>query len=356
MVGLSRRTRWPSHILQATGAEHAQRIRDLPFPAHGLRALRAALHGERTLETRAELSHAFSVSLDDHQRKFLLMATPIPEFSAGRYGAVAVLYDVTEFARLDELRSELVAVASHELKTPLTTLRMNLLLLGVSRPTLPKVKHFRAPVIYGKSWGEPWYGKNSGVLQRLAAGPDDVELAGGALLAIPGARALEVEGGRAAGLLHKPQRAGGRQDEAQGIGPDHPLVLAALVLPKAGEGIAIAKGDFHRPPLPILGEDRLQTQGEVGGEKRFHGRRGFALPGLSGAAAARGGGPPPRGAGVPAARYARAPSQAWTSAPASVGWGCQPRPFAGERFGGPQQRAFLRGTARGAARAAGGGA
>ena len=117
-------------ILQVTGAEHAQRISDLPFPAHGLRALRAALHGERTLETRAELSHAFSVSLDGRQRKFLLIATPIPEFSVGRCGAVAVLYDVTEFARLDELRSELVAVASHELKTPLTTLRMNLLLLG----------------------------------------------------------------------------------------------------------------------------------------------------------------------------------------------------------------------------------
>jgi NtrC-family two-component system sensor histidine kinase KinB len=94
------------------------------------------LHGERTLETRAELSHAFSVSLNDHQRKFLLMAIPIPEFSAERYGAVAVLYDVTEFARLDELRSELVAVASHELKTPLTTLRVNLLLLGESADNL----------------------------------------------------------------------------------------------------------------------------------------------------------------------------------------------------------------------------
>jgi NtrC-family two-component system sensor histidine kinase KinB len=119
-------------ILQATGAERAQHIRDLPFPAHGLQALCAALDGERTREARAELSPAFSVSLDGHQRKFLLMATPIPEFSAGRCGAVAVLYDVTEFARLDELRSELVAVASHELKTPLTTLRMNLLLLGES--------------------------------------------------------------------------------------------------------------------------------------------------------------------------------------------------------------------------------
>jgi NtrC-family two-component system sensor histidine kinase KinB len=40
------------------------------------------------------------------------------------------LDDVTEFARLDELRSELIGVASHELKSPLTSLRMNLLMLG----------------------------------------------------------------------------------------------------------------------------------------------------------------------------------------------------------------------------------
>ncbi len=43
--------------------------------------------------------------------------------------AKTVLADVTAFARLDELRGELVAVASHELKTPLTSLSMNLLLL-----------------------------------------------------------------------------------------------------------------------------------------------------------------------------------------------------------------------------------
>jgi NtrC-family two-component system sensor histidine kinase KinB len=43
---------------------------------------------------------------------------------------VIVLNDVTEVARLDEMRTELIGVASHELKTPLTALRMNLMLLG----------------------------------------------------------------------------------------------------------------------------------------------------------------------------------------------------------------------------------
>jgi NtrC-family two-component system sensor histidine kinase KinB len=49
------------------------------------------------------------------------------EFEPHRTGAVVVLYDVTEFARLDELRSELIGVASHELKMPLTAVHMNLL-------------------------------------------------------------------------------------------------------------------------------------------------------------------------------------------------------------------------------------
>ena len=48
-----------------------------------------------------------------------------------------MLYDVTELARLDEMRSELVAVASHELQTPLTTLRMTLLMLQETSDLLP---------------------------------------------------------------------------------------------------------------------------------------------------------------------------------------------------------------------------
>ncbi len=65
-------------ILQATGAERAHRVGDLPVPPYGLQALHAALHGERTLETHAELTQAFSVSLYGRQIKFLLISTPIP--------------------------------------------------------------------------------------------------------------------------------------------------------------------------------------------------------------------------------------------------------------------------------------
>ncbi len=137
-------------VLQATGTFVPGRIEDLPFPAQDLRAIRDALRGERTSETRAELSRAFSVSLDGRHCKFLLMVIPIPEFVVGRYGAVAVLYDVTDIARLDELRMELVAVASHELKTPLTTLRMNLLLLGERAENLtPRQQEILAAAVLG---------------------------------------------------------------------------------------------------------------------------------------------------------------------------------------------------------------
>ncbi len=117
-------------VLSELAAAGANSIDDLPFPTAGLEAVRAALRGEPRVETRAEFTRAFSVTLEGRRRKFILTAVPIPEFRKGQLGAVVVLYDVTDFARLDELRMELVGVASHELKTPLTTLRMNLLLLG----------------------------------------------------------------------------------------------------------------------------------------------------------------------------------------------------------------------------------
>jgi two-component system, NtrC family, sensor histidine kinase KinB len=128
-------------VLRELAAEETNFIDQLPFPAASLAAVHAALHGAASVEARAELERAFSVTLEGHRRKFILTAVPIPEFHAGQFGAVVVLYDVTDFARLDELRMELVGVASHELKTPLTTLRMNLLLLGEDANNLSPRQH-----------------------------------------------------------------------------------------------------------------------------------------------------------------------------------------------------------------------
>jgi NtrC-family two-component system sensor histidine kinase KinB len=116
-------------ILKAIGGKETDRIEDLPLPAAVLSNVKATLREGRASGARPDLSQALAVSLDGRPLKMLVTVVPIPEFLPRRAGAAVVLADVTDFARLDELRSEVVAIASHELKTPLTTLQMNLLLL-----------------------------------------------------------------------------------------------------------------------------------------------------------------------------------------------------------------------------------
>jgi NtrC-family two-component system sensor histidine kinase KinB len=114
-------------ILRTSGGE-ARSVQELPLPADVVRAVEETLRGGRS-GVRSDLSQALTVFVDGRPLRMLVTVSPIPEFVPRQRGAVLILADVTDFARLDELRSELVAVASHELKTPLTSLRMNLLLL-----------------------------------------------------------------------------------------------------------------------------------------------------------------------------------------------------------------------------------
>jgi NtrC-family two-component system sensor histidine kinase KinB len=117
-------------VLKARGVADGVRVDDLSLAPEHREAVEEALAGRAVLPSRSEFRQVFQARLDGQPRKFLVTAVPIPEFLPRQTGAVVVLDDVTEFARLDELRAELVAVASHELKTPLTTLKMNLMLLG----------------------------------------------------------------------------------------------------------------------------------------------------------------------------------------------------------------------------------
>jgi NtrC-family two-component system sensor histidine kinase KinB len=115
-----------------------------------LRAVGEALSGGRPANGRGDLSQALSLPLAGRVVKLLLRVAPIPDFLPRRPGAVLVLDDVTEFARLDELRGELVAVASHELKTPLTSLQMNLLLLAERAGSLtPQQREILDAAVHG---------------------------------------------------------------------------------------------------------------------------------------------------------------------------------------------------------------
>lgn len=117
-------------VLGCLGSPTAARIDEVPFRQDHRAAVDAALAGLRPGPTRPDFARALTVMIGGQPRQFLLTAVPIPEFLPRRCGAAVVLDDVTEFARLDELRSELIGVASHELKTPLTSLQLSLSLLS----------------------------------------------------------------------------------------------------------------------------------------------------------------------------------------------------------------------------------
>jgi signal transduction histidine kinase len=63
------------------------------------------------------------------ERAYLPHILPIQGPYGGSLGAAVVLDDITRFRLLDQLKSDLVATVSHELKTPLTSVRLVLHLL-----------------------------------------------------------------------------------------------------------------------------------------------------------------------------------------------------------------------------------
>jgi two-component system, NtrC family, sensor histidine kinase KinB len=72
---------------------------------------------------------AVSVRLDDHEAFLLPKTIGMRNESGNLFGAAVVLQDVTRFRLMDEVKTNLVSTVSHELKTPLTSIRMGLHLL-----------------------------------------------------------------------------------------------------------------------------------------------------------------------------------------------------------------------------------
>jgi len=100
----------------------------LPLPETAQAEISRALRQRQAHPKAIELSLAFRVGDGVAHRR--LMPRVVPFSGSERAGGVLVLYDVTELVRLDEMRLELVGVASHELRTPVTTLGMTLGMLG----------------------------------------------------------------------------------------------------------------------------------------------------------------------------------------------------------------------------------
>ena len=79
-------------------------------------------HGQPLLPQ--SLADAMRWITADGEQYFLVRASPLQSDEASGAGVIVVAQDVTRFRRIDALKSDVVATVSHELKTPLTSLRL----------------------------------------------------------------------------------------------------------------------------------------------------------------------------------------------------------------------------------------
>ena len=87
-----------------------------------------------------EFDRAVLLRVDAQEHAFLPRILPIADPYGNTLGAAVLLEDVTRFRLLDQLKSDLVATVSHELKTPLTSIQLavHLLLEEAAGPLSPK--------------------------------------------------------------------------------------------------------------------------------------------------------------------------------------------------------------------------
>jgi signal transduction histidine kinase/HAMP domain-containing protein len=97
-------------------------------PAALIEPLREALQGQRAFLTQA-FGQTVGFRLPGEERAYLPQILPIRDPYGNTLGAAVVLNDVTRFRLLDQIKSDLVATVSHELKTPLASVRLAVHLL-----------------------------------------------------------------------------------------------------------------------------------------------------------------------------------------------------------------------------------
>jgi NtrC-family two-component system sensor histidine kinase KinB len=123
--------------LASAGVHDARGLNDLRLAGLDVEAVARAIATGVDATPAADLTRTIRVEQQGVVQRLLPRVVSLPALTPQQRGAILLLYDVTELARVDEMRSELVAVASHELQTPLTTLRMTLLMLQEGVHVLP---------------------------------------------------------------------------------------------------------------------------------------------------------------------------------------------------------------------------
>ena len=76
-----------------------------------------------------DLAKALCLRIEDKETFILPRVIGMRDDAGNVFGAAVILQDVTRFRLLDEVKTNLVSTVSHELKTPLTSVRMGLHLL-----------------------------------------------------------------------------------------------------------------------------------------------------------------------------------------------------------------------------------
>ncbi len=80
---------------------------------------------------------------------FQVFWVPLADADGRVWGAVILLHDITDFVELDRMKSEFISIVSHELKTPLTSIRGFVRLLAAERvgPVTEKQRHYLEVVL-----------------------------------------------------------------------------------------------------------------------------------------------------------------------------------------------------------------
>ncbi|MCX6358684.1 MAG: ATP-binding protein [Armatimonadetes bacterium] len=102
-------------------------IEDVTSESGISRAIREAVRQEQTSASEDEY---VNLHCGSDQRVYRLRVTPMRDDNQPLLGAVAVLEDVTHLRELDRLKAEFIGVASHELRTPVTSLMLSVQLLS----------------------------------------------------------------------------------------------------------------------------------------------------------------------------------------------------------------------------------
>jgi signal transduction histidine kinase len=112
-------------ILGVAGKKTGQTAGHLWQPPPALKQhLQETLQGQSSYLPQ-RFDQAVVLRVQEQERFFLPRIVPIRDPYGNSLGAAIMLEDVTGFLVLDQLKSDLVATVSHELKTPLTSIRLD---------------------------------------------------------------------------------------------------------------------------------------------------------------------------------------------------------------------------------------